>query len=112
MAIIVDFFIDQGSDYENIITINDSSGSPRNLTGYTVASQIRKGHGSTTSYPFTAALFGNDPATGRIILTLTNTQTSAIPAGRYVYDIELTSPAGKKSRVIEGIVTLSPETTR
>lgn len=112
MALIVDFYIDQGTDYENIITINDSGGQPRNLTGYTVASQIRKGHRSSTSYPFTAGLFGNDPATGRIILTLTAAQTSAIPAGRYVYDIEFTSPAGKKSRVIEGMVTINPEVTR
>lgn len=112
MALIVDFFIEQGVDYENIITVNDSGGSPRNLTGYTVASQIRKGYGSTTSYPFTAGLFGNDPTTGRIIISLTNAQTSVIPAGRYVYDIELTSAAGKKSRVIEGIVTISPEVTR
>jgi len=112
MALIVDFYIDQGTDYENIITINDSGGSPRNLTGYTVASQLRKGHSSSTSYPFTAGLFGNDPATGRIILSMTAAQTSAIPAGRYVYDIELTSAAGKKSRVIEGMVTISPEVTR
>jgi hypothetical protein len=38
--------------------------------------------------------------------------TSAITAGRYLYDLEVTDSTGVKSRLVEGIVTVTPEITR
>jgi hypothetical protein len=38
-------------------------------------------------------------------------QTSAIKAGRYVYDIEITGD-GETLRVLEGIVVINPEVTK
>lgn len=110
MASIANIFIDAGANYSKIITVSANGGGPLNLTGYTVASQIRKSYTSTTAYTFTASVL--DAATGKLRLQLTAEQTGAIPPGRYLYDVEITSQSGNKSRVVEGIVTVTPEITQ
>jgi hypothetical protein len=111
VASIANLYVDQGSTYSNIITVASSTGSALDLTGYTVASQMRKSYGSSTFYTFTASVF--DAATGKVRLQLTSTQTSAISAGRYLYDIEITNIAtSAKTRILEGIVTVTPEITQ
>jgi hypothetical protein len=52
-----------------------------------------------------------DALNGEVTLSLTATQTAALTAGRYVYDVELTI-GSTVSRVIEGIVTVTPEVTK
>ena len=42
---------------------------------------------------------------------LTNTQTNAMKAGRYVYDVEITSSGGTKTRVLEGQIEITPGVT-
>jgi len=110
MATISNLFVDAGSDYSNIITVSSTSGQPLNLTGYSVASQMRKSYSSSTAYAFTASIF--DAATGRIRLQLSAANSSVIPAGRWLYDVEITSAAGSKTRVVEGIVTITPQITQ
>jgi hypothetical protein len=38
--------------------------------------------------------------------------TSSITAGRYVYDLEVTDTNNVISRLVEGIVTVTPQVTR
>jgi len=45
MAAISNLYIDQGSTFSAIITIRGSDGNALNLTGFTVASQMRKSYG-------------------------------------------------------------------
>ena len=45
-------------------------------------------------------------------ITLTDTQTTALESGRYVYDVVITSGSGAKTRVVEGQVTVNPSVTR
>lgn len=92
------------------MTVASGSGAPLNLTGYTVKSQMRKSYGSNTAYDFTSEVY--DAVTGRIRIKLTADQSEAIPAGRYLYDVEITSPSGGKKRVVEGIVTVTPQITQ
>jgi hypothetical protein len=110
MATVSNLFVDAGTDYSTIITVAATNGQPLNLTGYSVASQMRKSYSSSTVYNFTTSLY--NAAQGKVRLQLSNTQSSAIPAGRWLYDVEITSPSGTKTRVIEGIVTVTPEITR
>jgi hypothetical protein len=110
MATVSNLFVDAGTDYSTIITVAATNGQPLNLTGYSVASQMRKSYSSSTVYNFTTSLY--NAAQGKVRLQLNNTQSSAIPAGRWLYDVEITSPSGTKTRVIEGIVTVTPEITR
>ena len=112
MAVISNIFIDAGADFSTTVTVTDSSGSALDLTGYTHAAQIRKTYESasaTVSFTTTTT----DATGGKFTLTLTNTQTSAVPHGRYVYDAVITQTSGgTKTRVVEGIVTVNPRVTQ
>lgn len=110
MAIISNLYIDAGSTYSNIITVAASNGQALNLTGYTVRSQLRKSYQSSVAFPFEATI--HDGTGGKIRLQLTDEQSAAIPAGRWLYDVEITSPLGATTRVVEGIVTVSPQITQ
>jgi hypothetical protein len=110
MATISNLYVDAGATYSNIITVTASNGQALDLTSYTVASQLRKSYQSSTVYAFTASVY--DAASGKIRLQLTSTQSEAIPAGRWLYDVEITSPSGTKTRVVEGIVTVNPQITQ
>lgn len=110
MATSSNLFIDQGSDYSSIITLNNQDGTPRNLTGHTLAAQFRKSYNSSSFTNFDVSLY--NAAQGQIRLRLTATASSAIQPGRYLYDVETTTTANEKKRVLEGIVVLSPEITR
>ncbi len=81
-----------------------------NLTNYTANSSMRKSFYSSSANNFTATVTGN--ANGQITLTMTAANTSNLSPGRYVYDLLITDNTGTKSRVIEGIVSVLPGSTR
>lgn len=108
MAVKANITIDQGSSFETSLDVTDDNGDPIDLTGYTGAAQMRKHYTSSNSYPFTVSI---SFAVGLVTLTMNAATTSAITAGRYVYDCELTS-GSTVSRVLEGIVTVTPQVTR
>lgn len=110
MATTSNLFVDQGSTYSNIITVAASNTQPLNLTDYTVKSQMRKSYQTSTAYTFTSSVY--DALNGKIRLQLTSEESRDIPAGRYLYDVEITSPSGNRTRVVEGIVTVIPEITK
>lgn len=109
MAVKAHLVIDQGTDFTANIELEDNSGSTYDLTGYTVAAQMRKNYTSSSAVTFSTTTNGSG---GTVFLSLTNTQTSAIEPGRYLYDVEITSAGGTKTRVVEGIVTVTPNMTR
>lgn len=110
MASVKNLYIDQGADFNAQITIFDDSNSPWNLTNYTGEAKIRKSYYSTNSTNFIVS-FPPNRTEGTIILELASTQTSSLEQGRYLYDIVLTDSLGKKTRVLEGIVTINPGVT-
>lgn len=110
MAGFVELTIEQGANYSTTVTVNDSNGSPTNLTNYTAAAQLRKSYYSTTATEFTVAV--TDAAAGQITMSITSANTANLTPGRYVYDLLITSPTSVKSRVIEGIATILPSVTR
>lgn len=111
MATISNIFIDQGATFSTTVTIEDGTGSPLDLTGYTALAQIRKTYQSTTATEFTST-FDSDRTTGLITISLTDSQTTALEEGRYVYDLLITDVSGSKTRVVEGIVTVNPSVSR
>lgn len=110
MAIKSNLILDQGSTFSTTVEVTDENDDPIDLTGYTGAGQIRKHYTSSNATAFSVSLGG---ATGTISLGLTAVQTANLVAGRYVFDIELTSTgSGAVSRILEGIVTVTPQVTR
>ena len=110
MAIYSNLSVDQGSTFTVYIDVTDADGDSFDLTGYTVAGQIRKNYNSLTAVDFSATL--HNASGGVIGLNLTDTQTDAMKAGRYVYDVEVVSPGGEKTRVVEGQVEVFAGVTR
>jgi tRNA threonylcarbamoyladenosine modification (KEOPS) complex Pcc1 subunit len=49
---------------------------------------------------------------GTITLTVSATDTAAVTAGEYVYDIELVSGSGTVTRLLQGCFTVDAEVTR
>tara|TARA_B100001559_G_C16071223_1_gene425885 strand:- start:227 stop:556 length:330 start_codon:yes stop_codon:yes gene_type:complete len=108
MATISNIVIDQGTTFSLDVNLTNDDTSAKDLTNYTVTSQLRKSYEATTATDFTTAKVNN---TGKITISLTAVQTAALKAGRYVYDIEIASSA-ETLRVLEGLVTVTPNVTR
>ena len=105
----VNIVIDQGTDFATTVSLTNAEGAQLDITGMSAASQIRKTYYSSNSTAFTTALANNN---GTLTLSLNNSVTSSLSAGRYVYDVELTDASSVKSRILEGMVTVTPEVTK
>lgn len=105
----VNIVIDQGTDFATTVSLTNTAGSQLDLTGMSAASQVRKSFTSSNAVAFVTALANNN---GTLTLSMNNATTSSMSAGRYVYDVELTDASGIKSRILEGMVTVTPEVTR
>jgi hypothetical protein len=106
--------IDKGTDVTVQLELEDTSGNPKNLTNYTVAGKIKKTYSSTDSTAFTTEI--QAPATAGVVnLSLTNVQTNALKASRYVYDVEISFVDSDSStvveRVLEGTIEVTPSVT-
>lgn len=111
MAVISNIVVDAGSTFNATITVKNPDGTAFDLTDYTVASQIRKSYGSSTAYDFNPTI--TDATAGQITLSLSSTQSEAIAPGRWLYDVEITNISdGAVKRVVEGIVTITPQITK
>ena len=109
MAIKANLFVDQGATFATKLVLNDADGVPVDLTGYTASGQIRKHYTSSNATNFTVSLTAS---TGSVVLSLSANATANLISGRYVYDVEMVDTSGNVSRIIEGIVTVSPNVTR
>lgn len=109
MALKANITIDQGTSFATTIDVTDEDGNVVNLTGFTGAAQMRKHYTSTTYYAFSVSITAD---TGEVTLSMNANATNNVAAGRYVYDCELTDASGTVSRLVEGIVTVTPGVTR
>jgi hypothetical protein len=88
----------------------ETDGTPWNLTGYTFAMQVRESTSATTTLlNLTSATMTSG---GHVSATVSATTMSGVPAGRWVYDIELTSSGGQVTRILEGRFIVTPEVTQ
>ena len=103
--------INTGSTFNQTFDLeNTDTNTAFDLSGYTPAAQMRKWPGSTTATSFTASIPA--PAEqGKIILSMSATDTGSLSAGRYVYDITLTA-GDTVERVVEGMVLVREGVTR
>jgi hypothetical protein len=108
-AIPINFKIERGVDFYATLTLNNEYNQPVNLNSYNVVAKYSNSYISSTKYDFIVNVIN---ATGGIIeIKLNSAQTSVLKLPRYVYDIVITSPlntGGIKSRVVQGILEISP----
>jgi len=110
------FTIEQGATFDELITYKDAAGNPVDLTGYTARMQIREKITDATpvhSMDTTTGGITMGGTAGTIQLFISDADTAAMnmPKGG-VYDLEIVSPTGKVTRLLEGKVIFSPEVTR
>lgn len=103
--------LDQGTTFETSIDLKNDDGTAINVANYMFESQIRKSYYSSNP---TAEIIVSiaDDANGSIKLSLDAAATSNIKAGRYLYDVKMITPDEVVSRVIEGIITVTPQVSK
>lgn len=109
MAIKANLVIDQGTDFSATIDVVDANNNIYDLSSYTAAAQMRKNYASASATTFTTS---DNGASGQITIELSSNTTAQLEPGRYLYDVEITSTGGIVTRVVEGIVTVTPGITR
>jgi hypothetical protein len=117
MAQYEDFNVGQGTDITLQLELVDTAGAKKDLNGYTATAQIRKTYASSDSDAVSFSTQIPSPATNGVVnLTLTNSQTTALKSGRYVYDVEIAFQDSADNtiieRVLEGRINITPSVTR
>jgi hypothetical protein len=88
----------------------ETDGTPWNLTGYTFAMQVRRSSAATTTLlDITSATM---TSVGHVSVTVSAATMADVPAGRWVYDIELTSSGAEVTRILEGRFIVTAEVTQ
>lgn len=112
MAAFVELYIDQGTTFNNIINLTDDlTNTPIDITGYIVRGQLRRSYYSANASANLTCTISN-ALNGEITISMTDSQTANIKAGRYLFDVETVDTANTVSRVLEGIITVTPQITR
>lgn len=103
--------INQGATFEETIDLENDDGTPINLANTSFSAQIRKSYYSTNATANITVDIVTPAANGQIRLSITAANTANIKAGRYLYDLKMVNAANTTTRVVEGIVTVTPQVT-
>jgi hypothetical protein len=116
MAAILNISIDQGSDFLRVITVKSDATTPIDLTGFSFAGEARASYLDTDpAFTFVFTIKSQLTNIGEVEWTLPNAALTgiALKASKdYLYDIEMTDPDLKKTRILQGKVTVVPEVTK
>lgn len=105
-----ELFVEKGASYNMTITIDTTNSLPMDLDNYNVKSYIKKSYySSNNTAEFVVSMA--EANTGKVSLTLSPQVTSNIAPGRYVYDVLMKDSSNNVTRVLEGIVNVSPQVT-
>jgi hypothetical protein len=114
MAEYVEFQIDQGTDFSTYINLNDDDTNlAQNVSGYIITGKLKRSLVSVNAAE-TFSCQITDPANGEIMISLAAANTANLKPGNYFYDIKVvdTIASNAASRLIEGIVIISPAVTK
>lgn len=105
--------MDQGSTFSLVLTYKDSSGTVINLSGYTARMQMRRNYEDDSMIELTTengriALGGE---AGTVTLTISATDTAALPPVEGVYDLELVQ-GSVVDKLLAGTFSIAREVTR
>lgn len=108
MAQKVNLTMDQGTSFAAQFEVVDENEDLIDFSNYNLESQVRKTYTSSNNYAFSVSA----SSSGIITLTMNSATTNTVPFGRYVYDIEIQDNFGFRDRIVEGILTVTPQVTR
>lgn len=111
MAAYAELTLDQGTDFQGVITLTNDDGTAMNVENSTFLCQIRKSYYSANATA-NITMTITDAANGRVRLTLDAANTANIKAGRYLYDIKRTDANNVVTRLVEGIITVTPQVSQ
>jgi len=119
--------LDQGTDFSLVIGINGVDG-PIDITGYEFKSQMRETTSPTSPVvaEFIFTISDQTTNTGQVVMSLpaTSDEESAITTSvatplnalrqttPFVFDVKMKDTLGAISRIIQGIIYVSPEATQ
>lgn len=118
MSYVVNMFLNQGTTWNANVVHYSSNTSGRfviNMAQYDSgngAGQLRKSFASANATAnLTVDLFSDNTA-GIVTLSMTAAETSAIPYGRYEYDVEAIKSDGTIDQIVRGLITVNPQKTK
>jgi hypothetical protein len=100
----INLVMDQGATFTVTFNIIDSFNNPVDLSSYTPVAAMKKSYYSINSYSFSANCYSN----GAIVMSMNAATSGSVQDGRYVYDIDVSDTLGNVSRLIEGMVVVTP----
>jgi hypothetical protein len=92
-----------------------AAGMPVNLTGYKARAQMREGYDAKEAFLTFTTDDGSivfDAVAGKVTLIASAAATSAVQVDGGVWDLELVDPLGDVTRLLQGKVVVSPESTK
>lgn len=108
MASYAELIVDQGSTFSTILTLtDDTTNLPINVSGYSINANIKKSYYSANNTAVFTSII-NDAANGNVSISLSADTSVNIKPGRYVYDVKTKSTGNVVTRIIEGILTVTP----
>lgn len=113
-----DFIYEQGADLTFLVNYRDSANLPIDITGYTLRGQIRRRFTDSDFIPLGLSI--ENASQGSIRVTLDDNLmegfifdgVSFADRTKFVYDIEIVSPGGVVTRLLNGTISVSPEVTK
>ena len=106
----VNFILDQGATFEKTITAKNTAGGNVTISTGTTEAKLRQSiYSGNNIHDFSTSISGSN-----VTISMSATNTANIAADRrYVYDIEFTqSDDTTIERLAEGIITVSPQSTK
>ena len=105
----INFLMDQGATFEKVIYAQTSAGGNVTISTGTCAAKMRQStYSGNNIHTFSTSVAGSN-----VTISMTATNTANVASDQYVYDVEYTQSDGTTvERVCQGIITVSPESTK
>lgn len=107
-----DIVLEQGETWVKTIRVLTNKNFPKNLVGYYGRAQIRAKAGDATIIASFAVRFVEPRKSGKVVLSLTSSQTMAFTFCNAAWDFFVTSPGGIDSKLLKGTVTVGSTVTK
>ena len=121
MATVYNFSATQGSQLSVRLNVKDASGDAINLSGYNARGVVKYRYSSTDALidlnpTIVSGTTGSAYQSGLIDVYLSGSQTSSLPVGQFVYDIEkypsgASNTEGAVDKILAGDFFVYPQVT-